>query len=87
MTEQESALFWREPHLAKVATINPDGTAHLVPFWSFHDGQHLLMITSPTARKVRHLRQDPRVSVCIDRPTPPDAGVVVPGSAALEEVA
>jgi general stress protein 26 len=47
MTEQELALFWREPHVAKLATINPDGTPHLMPLWYLHDGQNLLMITSP----------------------------------------
>ena len=87
MTEQELALFWREPHVATLATISPDGTPHLMPLWYLHDGQSLLMITSPAARKVRNLRRDPRVSVCIDRPTPPYAGVVVQGRAALEEVA
>ncbi len=87
MTEQELASFWREPHLARLATINPDGTPHLMPVWYLHDGQSLLLMTRPTARKVRNIRRDPRVTVCIDRPTPPYAGVVVQGVAVLEEVA
>ena len=87
MTEQELASFWREPNLAKIATINPDGTPHLVPIWYLHDGQDLVIVTRPTSRKVRNLRRDPRVTVCIDRPTPPYAGVVVQGVARLEEVA
>ncbi len=87
MTEQELASFWREPNLAKLATINADGTPHLVPIWYMHDGRDLLMITRPTSRKVRNLRRDPRVTVCIDRPTPPYAGAVVRGVAELEQVA
>ena len=87
MTEQELAAFWREAHLAKLATINEDGTPHLVPIWYMHDGRDLLVITRPTSRKVRNLRRDPRVTICIDRPTPPYAGVVAQGIAALEEVA
>lgn len=87
MTEQDLALFWREPNLAKLATINPDGTPHVTPIWYLHDGLHVVMITRPTSRKVRNIRRDPRVTVCIDRPTPPYAGVVVQGRALLEDVA
>ena len=86
MTEHELALFWREPNLAKLATINQDGTPHVLPLWYLHEGGDVLMTTRPTARKVRNIRRDPRVTVCIDRPTPPYAGVVVQGIARLEEV-
>lgn len=86
MKEEELAWFWREPNLAKLATLLPDGTAHLVPIWYLHDGRDLLMITGPTSRKVRNIRRDPRVTVCIDRATPPYAGVLVRGTATLEEV-
>jgi PPOX class probable F420-dependent enzyme len=87
MTEQELAWFWREPNLAKLATIDSDGTPHLVPIWYMHDGRDLLVITQPTTRKVRNIRRDPRVAVCIDRPAPPYAGVRIKGVATLEEVA
>ena len=86
MTEEELAAFWREPHLARLATINPDGTPHLFPIWYLHDGQSIVMITQPTARRVGNIRRDPRVTVCIDRPTPPYIGVVIQGIATLEEV-
>jgi PPOX class probable F420-dependent enzyme len=86
MTEEELTWFWREPNLAKLATIRQDGTPQLMPIWYLHDGRDLLMITRPTAHRVRNIRRDPRVTVCIDRPTPPYAGVVVRGTATLEEV-
>ncbi|HZS86177.1 MAG TPA: PPOX class F420-dependent oxidoreductase [Chloroflexota bacterium] len=87
MSELDLASFWREPNLAKLATINADGTPHLAPIWYLYDGRHLLMATRPDSRKVRNIRRDPRVTVCIDRPTPPYAGVLVQGTAALEQVA
>jgi PPOX class probable F420-dependent enzyme len=87
MTEHDLASFWREPHLAKLGTINPDGAPHLTPIWYLHDGVYLVMVTRAGSRKVRNIRRDPRVTVCIDRPTPPYAGVVVQGTALLEEVA
>jgi hypothetical protein len=33
MTAPEVTLFWREPHLATLATITPDGTPHARPLW------------------------------------------------------
>jgi PPOX class probable F420-dependent enzyme len=86
MTEEDLIWFWREPNLAKLATLRPDGTVHLVPIWYLHKGQELLMISNPGSYKVRNIRRDPRVTVCIDRPTPPYAGVIVRGTASLEEV-
>jgi PPOX class probable F420-dependent enzyme len=86
MTEQEMELFLREPNLARLATIDPDGTPHLAPIWYLHHGGDLLMITNPTSRKVRNIRRDPRVTVCVDRAMPPYAGVVVRGIADLEIV-
>jgi PPOX class probable F420-dependent enzyme len=86
MTDQELTLFLGEPNLARLATIDPDGTPHLAPIWYLHDGGDLLMITNPTSRKVRNIRRDPRVTVCLDRATPPYAGVLVRGIAGLEIV-
>ena len=86
MIDDELALFLREPNLARLATINADGTPHVMPIWYLHQGSEVLLITNPASHKVRNIRRDPRVVVCIDRPTPPYAGVVIRGIAALEEV-
>jgi PPOX class probable F420-dependent enzyme len=86
MTADELTWFWREPNLAKLATINQDGTPQVMPLWYLHDGRDLLMATRPTAHRVRNIRRDPRVTICIDRAAPPYAGVVVRGTATLEEV-
>lgn len=86
MTEQELEQFLREPNLAKLATINPDGTPHLVPVWYLHEGQDLVIVTNPTSRKVRNILRDPRVTVCVDRATPPYAGVILRGKATVEHV-
>ena len=81
MTDQELEQFLREPNLAKLATIDRDGTPHLVPIWYLHDGHNLVIVTNPASRKVRNIRRDPRVTVCVDRATPPYAGAIVRGIA------
>ncbi len=87
MNDAEIRRFLEEPNLAKLATINRDGTPQVTPIWYLFDGQHIVIITGPRSLKVRNIQRDPRVSVCIDRPTPPYAGVIVRGVATLQEVA
>jgi PPOX class probable F420-dependent enzyme len=87
MTDQALKQFLREPNLARLATIAEDGTPHVVPIWYLHDGHDLLFITNPASRKVRNIRRDPRVTVCVDRAAPPYAGVIVRGIATVEVVA
>jgi PPOX class probable F420-dependent enzyme len=86
MTNQELELFLREPNLARLATIDPDGTPHLVPIWYLRDGDDLVLISNPATRKVRNIRRDPRITVCVDRAMPPYAGVLVRGIADLKIV-
>ena len=87
MTEVEIERFLQEPHVAKLATIGHDGAPHLTPLWFLYHESAIVMIAGPEAVKVRNSRRDSRVSVCIDRPTPPYAGVVVRGRATIEVVA
>lgn len=64
--EERMATFLASMRNAVLATINPDGSPQATPTWYHWDGQ-VLRISSPEwTRKVRNIRRDPRVSVCID---------------------
>lgn len=52
--------------IASLATLNEDGTVHLVAMWFLWDGEHVLIPTSRTTRKARNLARDPRATVMID---------------------
>ncbi|GAC1431943.1 MAG: hypothetical protein NVSMB65_05530 [Chloroflexota bacterium] len=86
MNDEEIKRFLLEPHVAKLATLGHDGWPQLTPLWFLYDGRDIVLIAGPDAVKVRNIRRDPRVSVCIDRPTPPYAGVAVRGRATVEIV-
>jgi PPOX class probable F420-dependent enzyme len=53
------------PHVASLATLNEDGTAHLVAVWFDWDGEALLVPTSGASRKARNLGRDPRATVMV----------------------
>src|SRR5437867_1701000 len=48
-----------------VATVGDDGSPQLTVVWIDWDGQHILFNTEEKRAKVRHLRKDPRVAVCV----------------------
>jgi PPOX class probable F420-dependent enzyme len=57
----------REPHLAVVCTLMPDGSPQATPTWVDveDDGSHILINTVSTHLKVRNIDRDPRVSVTV----------------------
>ena len=52
--------------IANLATLNPDGTAHVVAMWFVWDGSAVLLPTSRATRKAKNVLRDPRTSVMID---------------------
>ena len=52
--------------IATLATLNADGSIHLVAMWFLWDGEAVLIPTSRTTRKVRNVERDPRATVMVD---------------------
>jgi PPOX class probable F420-dependent enzyme len=83
LSSEELEEFLLRPNVAVVATMDPDGQPHAVPTWyEWSDGE-IVFHTGLRTRKYRNLRQNPRVTLCIDEKTPPYRAVVVYGKAEL----
>jgi PPOX class probable F420-dependent enzyme len=52
--------------IANLATLNRDGSVHLVPLWFAWDGEAILLPTNHATRKIRNLESDDRATVMID---------------------
>jgi PPOX class probable F420-dependent enzyme len=66
MSPDEVTAFLGEAHRAQVATINADGTPHVVPMsYVVLDGR-LTIWTDPRSRKVANLRRDPRITCLVE---------------------
>ena len=52
--------------VANLATIDDDGSIHLVPMWFLRIGNNIYIPTSHHTHKYRNLRVRPRASVMID---------------------
>lgn len=73
--------------IANLASINPDGSVHLVAMWFRRDGDRILFPTSHHTRKARNLRDRPAATAMIDRSVGglDLKGIVIRGTADLLE--
>jgi len=62
MTEPEVASFLAGARTLNVATLNPDGTIHLVAMWFVMHGTSPVFWTYGKSQKARNLSRDPRLS-------------------------
>ena len=66
MTPDEARAFLRDNHQAVLATFRRDGRPQLSPVAAGIDDEGRVEISSrETAMKVKNLRRDPRISLCL----------------------
>ena len=65
MTDDETRAFLEAGRDLQVASLNADGTPHLVTMWYALDGGDLCFWTYGKSQKVVNLRRDPRLSVLV----------------------
>jgi PPOX class probable F420-dependent enzyme len=66
MTPAEAADFLAGERRAHLATIDPDGTPHIVPLSYVVIGGQLTFWTDPASRKVANIRRDPRITCLVE---------------------
>lgn len=65
MTDEEIEAFLEAGRDLQVASINADGTPHLVTMWyAVHDGE-VAFWTYAKSQKIVNLRRDPRITVLV----------------------
>jgi PPOX class probable F420-dependent enzyme len=63
MTDEEVTAFLAAQRMLHVATINRDGTPHLVPMYFLVVGGAVTFWTYTRSQKIRNLERDPRITV------------------------
>ncbi len=66
MSDDEVAAFLEEARKLQLATINPDGTPHLVTMFYGLDEGRIAFWSYAKAQKVRNIERDPRVSCLVE---------------------
>lgn len=57
--------FLEEEPVLWLSTVGPDGAPHLVPTWFTWDGEAIVIVSKPHARKVRNIEADGRVMIAL----------------------
>ena len=77
------------PALAHLVTLNPDGSPQVSIVWAGLDGDEIVAAHLPEHRKVRNIRNDPRVALSIETSTRNAMGLneylVIHGTARITE--
>ena len=66
MTEEELWSFIEAQKTVQVATLNRDGSPHLVPLWFAHDQSTIILETFTKSQKVKNLERDPRITLLFE---------------------
>jgi PPOX class probable F420-dependent enzyme len=83
MVEQQLNAFLNEARIAKLATLNADGSPTIVPVWFEWDGR-VARVFSAENLKVRNIRADARVALTVEEGVGvPEACVTIEGEASL----
>ncbi len=87
LTREEIEDFLSQPRTAHLVTLRASGTPHVAPVWflwdpgaSLRKGKALVMADS-AAVKVRNIRRNPAVALCVSSPGHPYVFVTLEGVA------
>lgn len=86
MTPDQREAFLRETRIAKLATLNADGSPTIVPVWFEWDGETATIFTSRGTAKLRRIEADPRVALSVEEGLGVlEAWVTIEGTASVEQ--
>jgi nitroimidazol reductase NimA-like FMN-containing flavoprotein (pyridoxamine 5'-phosphate oxidase superfamily) len=83
-TQEEMEEFLCRPLIARLGTINEDGTIHMAPIYFKYDQGVFILGTQCASRRVRNIQRNPNVTLLIDDTTPNLMAVLVYGKAELD---
>lgn len=86
--------FLRSCKIARLATISPDGSPHVIPLWYLYIENRIYMATDKDSKKVRNIQRNPKVAVLFDAYEEEEKfgqsswdikGLMIPGTAEIIE--
>src|ERR1041385_3627980 len=84
LTQDELTTFLNETPIARMSSMNPDGTIHMAATYFKYDSGEILIGTPDITHKIRNIKNKPNVTVLIDNQEYPFRGVLIYGAAVLD---
>ena len=83
LTKEEIQEFLSRPRTAQLVTLRASGTPHVAPVWFLWDDGRALVMADAGALKVRNIRRNPAVALCVCTPDHPYSFVTLEGMASV----
>jgi nitroimidazol reductase NimA-like FMN-containing flavoprotein (pyridoxamine 5'-phosphate oxidase superfamily) len=83
-TQEAMEDFLHQHAIARLGTINEDGTIHITPIYVKYDNGEFILGTQSASRRVRNIQRNPAVTLLIDVTTPVFMAVLAYGKAELD---
>jgi len=84
LTDEELKALLQQAPLARLCSLNPDGTIHVAPIYFKYEDGVFLIGTQAVSRKARNIKHNKNVSLMIDTEERPRKGVLIYGQAELD---
>jgi PPOX class probable F420-dependent enzyme len=85
MLTDEVRTFLKNPLIARMATVGPDGYPHVVPVWFDVDGDDLVIIAVRSTKKVGHVLANPKGALTVGGAPGDGGGYLFKGDFSLED--
>ncbi len=82
LNRSEIEEFLSQPRTSQLVTLRPSGTPHVAPVWYLWDDEKALVMADSSSVKVRNIRRNPAVALCVSTPDRPYSFVTIEGRAA-----
>lgn len=77
--------FLSQPRTAQLVTMRAAGTPHVAPVWFLWNNGRALVMADGAAVKVRNIRRNPAVALCVCTPSHPYSFVTIEGTASITD--
>ena len=77
--------FLCQPRTAQLVTMHAAGTPHVAPVWFLWDNGRALVMAGGATVKVRNIRRNPAVALCVSTPDHPYSFVTIEGTAEVTD--
>ena len=78
--------FLSQPRTAQLVTMHAAGTPHVAPVWFLWDNGQALVMAGRTTVKVRNIRRNSAMALCVCTPDHPYSFVTIEGTASITDL-
>jgi len=83
LSKQGLEDFLSKGNIAKIATIDENGSPYITPVWYEWDGKSLYIIARDKSKYLANVRKNSNIAICIDISTAPYTRVTAQGKARI----